>query len=119
MCVCVRVCVHIDVVRFTLLVTVERLKQITSSPTAWVPAYATLEAADDTRVPECTEGFMQIIAGITGEGRGITGEGRGITSEGHSIIGEGRGITGEKSGVWRLWTSRMAHVNPPSLSLTH
>ncbi len=67
-------------------VTVERLKQITSSQTAWFPAYATLEEADDTRVPECTEGFMQIIAGITGQGRGCLDRPHGgCTSIGRSL----------------------------------
>ena len=47
-------------------VAVERLSGIAASPTAWQPAYVTMKEADDTMVPECPEGLMQLIAGITG-----------------------------------------------------
>ena len=36
------------------------------SETAWEPAYSSVGGADDTRVPECTEGFMVLIKGIEG-----------------------------------------------------
>ncbi len=49
------------------LVAAEKLKAITESSTAWEPAYESLlRDEDDTRVPECAERFMQLIAGITG-----------------------------------------------------
>ena len=44
----------------------ERVSEITTSPTAWSPAYEAATDADDTRVPETAEGFMSLIAGITG-----------------------------------------------------
>ena len=50
-----------------LIVAAEKLKAITESKTAWDPAYGSLMGEDDeTRVPECAERFMQLIAGITG-----------------------------------------------------
>ena len=45
---------------------VERLHFIVKSETAWKPAYSSVGGADDTRVPECTEGFMVLIKGIEG-----------------------------------------------------
>ena len=45
---------------------VERLHSIVKSETAWEPAYSSVDGADDTRVPECTEGFMVLIKGIEG-----------------------------------------------------
>ena len=45
----------------------EKLKAITESPSVWEPAYALVVGDDDTRVPECAERFMQLIAGITGK----------------------------------------------------
>ena len=59
----------------TCLVALERLEKVTLSPTAWVCPYESMEAADDTCVPECTDGFMTIIAGISGKWEG--GEERG------------------------------------------
>lgn len=44
----------------------ERLHSIVKSETAWDPAYSSVDGADDTRVPECTEGFMVLIKGIEG-----------------------------------------------------
>ena len=45
---------------------VERLHSIVKSETAWEPAYSSVNGADETRVPECTEGFMVVIKGIEG-----------------------------------------------------
>jgi hypothetical protein len=45
---------------------VERLHTIVKSESAWEPAYSSVDGADDTRVPECTEGFMVLIKGIEG-----------------------------------------------------
>ena len=39
---------------------------MTASQTAWSPAYEAAADTDDTRVPETAEGFMSLIAGITG-----------------------------------------------------
>lgn len=53
---------------FVLSVAAEKLKAITESSSAWDPAYGSLIGeGDDTRVPECAERFMQLIAGITGK----------------------------------------------------
>ena len=51
---------------FSLSDAVERLHSIVKSETAWDPAYSSVDGADDTRVPECTEGFMVLIKGIEG-----------------------------------------------------
>ena len=50
----------------TITDAVERLHSIVKSETAWEPAYSSVHGADDTRVPECTEGFMVLIKGIEG-----------------------------------------------------
>ena len=71
----------------THTVAVERLNQITSSPTAWQPSYSSMADADDTKVPECTEGLMSLIAGITGRGGRVEAERR-------------REKEGEGGGIW-------------------
>ena len=56
------------------IVAAEKLKAISESRTAWDPAYGSLMGEDDdTRVPECAERFMQLIAGITGTVGGLLG----------------------------------------------
>ena len=47
-------------------VAVERLDELSSSPTAWSPVYETTDDTDDTRVPEIAEGLLYLIAGMTG-----------------------------------------------------
>ena len=42
------------------------MNTIVSSESAWQPAYDGMANADDTRVPQCTEGIMELIKGITG-----------------------------------------------------
>ena len=81
---CVYVCVCVCVVCYNFSVALERIEKVTLSPTAWQCQYGDMAAADDTCVPECTEGFMGIIAGITGRG-GEECEGRGRR------VGQGEG----------------------------
>ena len=45
---------------------IERMNTIVTSELAWQPAYDGIANADDTRVPQCTEGIMELIKGITG-----------------------------------------------------
>ena len=56
---------------FVLSVAVEKLKSIIDSPTAWQPRYAAVLEENETRVPECAENLMNLIAGITGEKEAI------------------------------------------------
>lgn len=42
------------------------MNTIVSSESAWQPAYDGIANADDTRVPQCTEGIMELVKGITG-----------------------------------------------------
>lgn len=62
-CVCVTECLSS---RRACAVAVERLSTVMGSTTAWEPLYQGVESADTTRVPECAERLMVVIAGIRG-----------------------------------------------------
>ena len=63
---------HITCYMTAFPVAAEKLKKITESPTAWQSQYsAVMEEADELRAPECAEKFMQLIAGITGNGKNV------------------------------------------------
>ncbi len=44
------------------------MNTIVSDESAWQPAYDGIANADDTKVPQCTEGIMELVKGITGRG---------------------------------------------------
>ena len=45
---------------------VSNMESVLSSSSAWSAKYKDVGSVDDTRIPECAEGFMTLLSVITG-----------------------------------------------------
>ena len=51
---------------FCITDAVSNMESVLSSSSAWSPKYKDVSDVDDTRTPECAEGFMTLLSVITG-----------------------------------------------------
>lgn len=49
------------------IAALSNMESVLSSSSAWLPKYKDVASTDDTRIPECAERFMTLLAVITGK----------------------------------------------------